>query len=83
MRATGPDCEYLRSVAHQENLLVTDMADELAAIRKLGERYALPQIGAAGYGLVLSHSLLPLAISDRVRLPADNCSSFTPAMSPF
>ena len=62
MRAIGPDREHLRPAAHQQNLLVADMADQLAAIGKRAERNALRQIGAAGLGLVLSHSLSPLAI---------------------
>ncbi|ESW78700.1 hypothetical protein X772_28600 [Mesorhizobium sp. LSJC280B00] len=39
-----PDGEDLSPAAHQQYLLVATMADELAAIGKIGERDALDQI---------------------------------------
>ena len=58
MRALGADREYLRPAAHQQNLLVAGMTDQLAAIGKLGERNALRQIRAAGARLFLRHVFL-------------------------
>ena len=66
VRALGADREDLGPAAHQQHLLVADMADELAAIGKLGERNALGQIGAGLLGMVLSHSTPPRRCKDRV-----------------
>ena len=46
VRASGADREDLRAAAHQQNLLVADMAEQLSAIGEFGERNALRQIGA-------------------------------------
>jgi hypothetical protein len=65
MGAMGADGENLVPAAHQEDFLVADMTDLLADGSELTERNALRQIGAAGLGLVLSHSL-PTSIQNRV-----------------
>src|ERR1700677_4199607 len=59
VRAQGPDREYLCSAAHQQNLLAAGVADHLAAVGKLGERYPLRQIGASQRRLFLGHQFLP------------------------
>jgi hypothetical protein len=43
--AIGPNRKYLGPAAHQEHLLAGDVADQLAAVGKLGERNALSEIG--------------------------------------
>jgi len=65
VRAVGADREHLRPTPHQQNLLVADMAGQLAAIGKLGERNALRQIGPAVLRFVRCHC--PLPVRRRVR----------------
>ena len=47
VRAMSPDREYLGPAPHQQHLFAADMADQLAAIGKLGERDPPREIGAA------------------------------------
>src|ERR1700723_1812595 len=58
--AMRPDCKQLQAAAHQQNLLVTDMTNELATVGKLARNNALRQIGAGELRLILSHVLLLL-----------------------
>src|SRR5262249_35589734 len=58
VRAVGADREDVAPAAHQQNLLVSDMADELAAVGELGKRDALREIGAGRLGLILGHAHL-------------------------
>ncbi len=53
-RAEGED---VSPTTHQQDILVADMADELASVGKRGERNSLRQIGAAWLRRVLSHDL--------------------------
>ena len=76
MRAMGADCEYFRPATHQQNVLVANMADELAAIGKARECNALRQIGATGLGLVISHSLL--LRRSKIVLSVDHGEEFLP-----
>ena len=66
--AMRPDRQHLQAAAHQQNLLVTDMTNELATVGKLAKNNALRQIGARELRLILSHVLLLLTIRDRIRL---------------
>src|SRR3984957_3814231 len=66
--AMRPDRKHLQAAAHQQNLLVTDMTNELATVGKLARNNALCQIGAHELRLILSHVLLLLTIRDRIRL---------------
>src|ERR1700722_5401432 len=66
--AMRPDRKHLQAAAHQQNLLVTDMTNELATVGKLAKNNALRQIGARELRLILSHVLLLLTIRDRIRL---------------
>ena len=80
MRAMGADREDLRAAAHQQNLLVADMADELAAVGKLGDVQRPASDRATRLGLVshLDHPLMaPLssAICDAGSRPSPAPSS--------
>jgi len=55
MGAVGSDGECVGSLPRQQHLFVPDMTDQLAAIRELGERQTLRQIGT---GLIFRHSAL-------------------------
>jgi hypothetical protein len=66
MRATGTDSEHLFAAADQQNLFVTDMADQRLAILQLGEGNAFGQIGTRGFGFILRHFCL-LNLCDRAR----------------
>jgi hypothetical protein len=57
--ATGSDRKHLGPAAHQQDLLVAGMADELAAIDYFSKFNALCQIGAGSLAMILCHSLLP------------------------
>ena len=56
--AVGGDGEDFGAVAGQQHLLVADMAQQHAAIGKIGEGNAPGQIGTAGLGVGLSHGFL-------------------------
>jgi hypothetical protein len=59
--AMRPYREDLRSLAHQQNLVVTDMADQLVILEGAGVD-ALRQIGSARLRLFVSHpQILPWA----------------------
>ena len=58
VRARGAHREDVRAAAHQKNLLVADMAEQLSAIGELGGRNAFRQIGAGNFALILRHALL-------------------------
>src|ERR1700678_47813 len=66
--AMRPDRKHLQAAAHQQNLLVTDMTNELATGGQLARNNALRQIGAHELRLILCHVLLLLTIRDRFRL---------------
>ncbi len=57
MAAKGVDGENLGPEADQQNLRFANMADELAAIGKSVERYALRQVRTGGLGLIFSHGV--------------------------
>ena len=59
MRACRADREHLGPAAHQQHLLVAAMADQLAAIGKIGERDALRQIRPVMLGVAVFHACLP------------------------
>src|SRR5580704_2905382 len=58
MAAMGADGEYAAAVAHQQNLLVADMAQQLVVLEIAGGD-TLGQIRAARRCLLLSHGLIP------------------------
>jgi hypothetical protein len=62
VRALGAVREYFRPAAHQQNLLTVSVTDQLASVGELGKRDALSHVGPEHCGLVLGHSILPLAI---------------------
>jgi hypothetical protein len=58
MTAMGADGEYVAAAAHQQNLLVADMAQQLVVLEIAGGD-TLGQIRAARRCLLLSHGLIP------------------------
>jgi hypothetical protein len=61
-----PDREDVRSATNQQDLLVADMAHELAAVRQPGVGDALRQVGSAGFRLILRHGVLQIDQSSHV-----------------
>src|ERR1700686_4582242 len=67
VRAMRPDRKHLQPAAHQQHLLITRIADQLAAVGKLIKKNTLRQIGTAELRLILSHSLLLMADQNCIR----------------
>ena len=57
--AMGADREDLGAAAHQQHLLLADMAEQLAAVIEFGKGNSLPEIGTGGPRLIVRHSFLP------------------------
>jgi hypothetical protein len=58
MAAMGVDREYLRSRAHQQHVVVADMAQQDCA-REIGQPDPLREIRTGGLGLLISHGIPP------------------------
>ena len=59
VRAMSADGEHVRAATHEQDSLLSHMADQLAAVRQFGGRDSERQIGADRLSLFLSHSALP------------------------
>src|SRR5579863_6683838 len=64
------DGEYFGAAAHEQHLLVADMADELA-VGEVWERDPLGQVRAARRGLFLRHRRVPLFTQSRREIAGD------------
>ena len=62
MAAFRADRKHLGPAAHQQHLFAVAMADQLAAIGKIGKRDALHQIRPGWLLIAVSHCTSPLAI---------------------
>jgi hypothetical protein len=63
--AQSAERENVSAAAHEQNRVLSDMADQLAAVRQFGESNSLRQIGADGLSLVFSHFILPAILRAR------------------
>ena len=57
--AQGADSEDLSATAYKQNRLLSDMTEELGAVRQFGGGDAERQIGTGGSRLYVSHCVLP------------------------
>ena len=67
VRAMGVHREHFCPAAHQQDLLIADMANLFADGSKFDECDALRQVGAAGLGMGFSHSLPPSCNQNHIR----------------
>jgi hypothetical protein len=63
--ALSADRENVSAAAHKQNRVLSDMADELAAVWQFGESNSLRQVRTNRCGLFCSHSVLPAILRAR------------------
>ena len=72
--ALSADGENVSAAAHEQNRVLSDMADELAAVRQFGAGIPSARSGPTGCGLLFSHFVLPGLFSARVLRSTPKCN---------
>jgi hypothetical protein len=70
--ALSADREQVGAAAHEQNRVLSDMADQLGAIRQFGESNSLREVRTNRCGLFCSHSVLPAILRARASRPEDS-----------